>query len=244
MRINGDYTKKDLNDFQKNLFLSYEMNSANKRVEGCAKLLDSMMEKNKNIRILDIGGGAGYFAMALHKKLVNAEVVVLEITEHNTWDTFKEIKFVSGNAFEAENLFEHGSFDIIFVNYVFHHLVQPTYGKTVEGIQFLLSSIQKLLKDEGVLFISECSYHIPVLNQFTGYLIYIASTIRVPVIAWLMRKLGSKSAGVGVCFLTYEKWLSLFQQTGYIVQSTTKNTPRTLLLVLRERFFNFALEKS
>jgi ubiquinone/menaquinone biosynthesis C-methylase UbiE len=174
---------------------------------------------------------------------IECEIYVLDITEHDTWQKFTDVSFIKGSAFDANQLFQQNFFDIIFVNYVFHHLVQKTYKRTIDGISFMLASIRGLLNDQGVLCISECYYYFPLLKETSSFLVFTASTIHNPFIARMLRKFGSKSAGVGVCFLSTKKWERLFKQTGYMLVKRKDDSMRTTKLFIRECFFTYSMQK-
>ncbi|MCL2628772.1 MAG: class I SAM-dependent methyltransferase [Oscillospiraceae bacterium] len=242
-----DYIHKDINEYQKNIYhqsevVSYEGKLI--RFETVLLKIKDEYDKSKSIKILDIGGGGGVFAQALLSffKGYNCDIYVLEITEYDTWKDHTDIRFVKGSAFDVCELFENESFDIIFTNYVFHHLIQKTYKDTINGIEQTLSDISKLLTRNGFLCISECYYFIPVIREKSSFLAYFASTIRTSFLASALRKFGIKSSGVGVCFLSQKKWKTLLKKTDYKLYEEREIPVKSIKIFLREHFFSFVVK--
>jgi ubiquinone/menaquinone biosynthesis C-methylase UbiE len=110
------------------------------------------IKERKNIKILDIGGGSGYFAMAMYEKFYknNCEIFVIDTTKYNTWEQNSDkIKFIENSANNLKILFESNTFDIIFANRVFHHFIQNTWEKSIEGMFGIMEQITFVLKEDG-----------------------------------------------------------------------------------------------
>lgn len=241
------YQKKELNEYQVQQFKHSEANNVKRVLKEYKDVLAELSTLKKPVKILDIGGGSGALAFALHEYLGDCEheIYVLEITKYEIWNEFSNcIHFVEGSAFDVEKFFKQNTFDIIFVNYVFHHLIQKSHKCTIDGFKSMLASIRSRLKDDGKLCISECYYYMPIIKEASGLLIYTASTFNLPFLVKILHKFGAKSSGVGVCFLSKEKWNSLISQSGYYVLTAYEKPAKTMRLVLREHFFNFVLCKN
>lgn len=101
-------------------------------------------KKFKKAQILDIGCAYGYVLNLLPK---NSNMFGLDISEHaiNTAKkNFKDITFKVGNV-EEKIPFPANSFDIIILNDVIEHLENP---------QKALENIKKILKKDGILYIT------------------------------------------------------------------------------------------
>lgn len=242
----AEYQKKNLNEYQVQQFKNSETKNVKRVLKEYKDVLSNLATLNKPIKILDIGGGSGALALALHQYLGECEheIFVLEITKYSISDQLSNsIHFIEGSAFDIEKYFNQNTFDLIFVNYVFHHLIQKSHKCTVDGFKSMLESIRSLLKDDGKLCISECYYYMPIAKEASSELIYFASTFNLPFFVKILRKFGSKSAGVGVCFLSKDKWNALISQSGYSVLTAFEKPVRKMKLVLRMHFFNFVLGK-
>jgi len=244
-----EYIEKQLSDFQKKEYTDREINSIGGKIaryEAILVKLTKNRDQSKPLRILDIGGGHGYFAKALrtHLKNIHLELFVLDITEYDTKNELPEINFIKDSAFNAENHFTKDTFDIVFVTYTFHHLVQKTYKQTIGGIKNCLTSIRNLLVPGGMLCISECNYYIPIINNLSSFLAYKVSTIRIPFISPFFRKLGIKSSGVGVCFMSLDKWKALLIENGFVLLDIQENPIKTVRLTIKEHFFSLVASKA
>ena len=244
------YEKKEINGYQKEKFSEYERNSVAKYFAIYENMLKNMLRSEKNIKILDVGGGSGNFAFALSKYFAengyDAEIFVLDITKYDTWELYGDtIHFIEGSSFDIEKYFNICTFNLVFVNCAFHHLIQSSWQKTIAGIIALLRSIHKILKNDGILCVSEYFYEILFFKEISSWIIYTLSTISTPTIMTLLRKIGSKSAGVGVCFLSIDKWKRLLNQTEYKIIDLTEKPKRFVKgLPVKEQFFYFSLQKS
>jgi SAM-dependent methyltransferase len=237
------FEKKDINEYQKEKFENYENYLSGVYLKYYASVLEDS-SRRKNLKILDLGGGSGHFALALAdfflRKGNEAEVCVLDITRYSTWNEFSDrVRFIEGSIFETEKYFQPGSFDLIFLNKVCHHLVQNTWRKTVRGISALLSRTGETLKKGGTLCISEVYYEGPLfLKEFSSVAIFALSSIKNPLVARILRLAGSKSSGVGVCFLSKKRWRSLLAGAGYEITSEL-DEPERGVKFLPLKFQNF-----
>jgi SAM-dependent methyltransferase len=147
------FEKKDLNDYQKEKFEESERGSVAKYFSRYEHIL-KQMPRDRKVKILDMGGGSGNFAFALHQYFTengyDVDVYLLDITRYATWEEYaSSVHFLGGSVFEAEKHFGQNVFDIVFLNLLCHHLIQSSWYKTVKGISALLVSTQKLLKCGG-----------------------------------------------------------------------------------------------
>ncbi|MDR1481161.1 MAG: class I SAM-dependent methyltransferase [Synergistaceae bacterium] len=238
------FDKKDLNEHQKEKFEGYERNSVARYLARYENILKDL-PRGKKIKVLDMGGGSGNFALALDRYFKengnDAEVSLLDITRYSTWEQYADvINIIEGSVFEAGKYFGQNYFDLIFLNGVCHHLVQTSWLKTIKGISALLVSIRSLLKENsGILCISEIYYGCSWLGEISSFIIYFLSSIKVPLIAKSLRKIGSKSSGVGVCFLSISRWRKLLTETGYKIELMEDPKKGVKHLPLTEQFFYF-----
>lgn len=104
-------------------------------------------------------------------------------------------------------LFEENTFDLVFANRVFHHFVEKRYKQTLEGMDKALFAIARILKPEGMLCIMDHFYDGLIFDGAASRLIYGYTSIRNPVLASIVKKLGAMTAGVGVCFQSEKMWI-------------------------------------
>jgi len=175
----------------------------------------SKYKNNDSIKILDIGGASGHFALEVKEYFIdkNCEIIVVDNTAFDTWEEFSNrITFIQSSADNLDDIFGENTFDIIFVNRLFHHLVRESWKKTIKGISNIMGKIYKILKNDGQLCITDHFYDGLVFDEICSKVIYIASSSTFKPIMEICKKIGSLSAGVGVCFLSYNMWLKLLNE--------------------------------
>ena len=170
---------------------------------------------------LDVGGGNGVFAYRILANYPNSEVVVLDdsrlLLSRNQPNIRKRV--VLNN---AENLgrFSDEKFDLVFFNWLLHHLVaRSSYRQSRENINNVLHAAATVLTERGRVSIYENMYNGYVLDGVPGWLVYQLTSARK--IAKLVRKAGANTAGVGVCFLSYRQWCLTVKQNGFRILDYT-----------------------
>lgn len=116
-----------------------------------SRIIDSLPLK-PNAKVLDLGTGTGYVALAIARKYQEVQVVGLDIVkdalaknaERAKQEGLSNVVFLSydGTAFP----FQAGEFDIVVTRYALHHFpdIRATFGE-----------ISRVLKSEGRLFIAD-----------------------------------------------------------------------------------------
>jgi 2-polyprenyl-3-methyl-5-hydroxy-6-metoxy-1,4-benzoquinol methylase len=92
-------TTKTINEVQGEKYKGAEQRAIEKYLERYKNLIEEMSKK-KAVKILDVGGGAGYFARELQKKIPNdtdLEIYVLDTHSYDTWNV--EPKWGGQNSF-------------------------------------------------------------------------------------------------------------------------------------------------
>lgn len=164
---------------------------------------------------LDIGGGNGLFADRVLEAYPNATGVVLDNAEtllprNKDWGNRKRI--LCGGAEEIGELFADERFDIIFMNWLLHHLVSGSYRATTDNVRRLLQMGGTLLRPGGRISICENMYCGLLIDDLPGHLIYHLTSSRS--LRPLTKRLGANTAGVGVCFRSRRAWSSLIRSAG------------------------------
>jgi hypothetical protein len=200
-----------LNDEQTKAFDSEEIN-------------DSKWElvKNKIIThfphgdfvFIDLGGGNGRFTDRVLEAFPNSKGILLDnsafLLSKNTTNERKTLICDT-----IQNMLQYtNEVDIVFLNFVLHHLVDRTYQRTLSNIKYIMSLASKVIeKRQGFVSIYEIMYNGYFLHNLPSRLIF--NLTKNKVLARLSNKLGSNTAGVGVCFLSQRKWETIFKQTGF-----------------------------
>jgi len=169
------------------------------------------------LSVLDVGCGAGVFTDLLVSKYPTVRAYGLDssigMLARNVPATGKSLVLGDAKALP----FRTGSFDLINLDTVMHHLVDfEGYQSTLGAIEHFMTSLRGLLKPGGFVIVREI-YHEFVLRENLGTrLMYELSTLRLPgMVAKLLKRLGLTTANAGVCFLTRKQWRAVFRQTGY-----------------------------
>jgi ubiquinone/menaquinone biosynthesis C-methylase UbiE len=178
------------------------------------------MADRKNLKILDIGGASGNFALSLSEFFSNikCEIFVVDTTQYETWMQYKnKINFIEGSANKLTTIFREEKFDLIFANRVFHHFINRTWEKTIHGMIEIMKQIFTLLKQDGVFCINDHFYNGLFYDKATSKIIYMLTSCTLQPIVKLCKKLGAESAGVGACFLSKKMWITILTNTGFII---------------------------
>lgn len=167
---------------------------------------------DRSFSFLDIGGGNGLFAAKVLAAYPQARGTVLDnaailLRKNKDWPDRKTI--VCGSAENLETLFAGGRFDIIFMNWVLHHLVGDSYACTTENVRRLLHSAGSLLHPDGRISIFEHMYDGLAIDNLPSHIIYhLTSSKRL---SSLIRRCGANTAGVGVCFRSRKAWSDIIR---------------------------------
>jgi ubiquinone/menaquinone biosynthesis C-methylase UbiE len=215
-----DNDLKIINEHQKQNYERFEERTSLTLIEEYSCVLEKMKNRD-TLKILDVGGGSGNFALALRKYFSNkkCEVFVLDSAKYDTWAKYaNEITFIEGSASELRKFFDTSTFDLIFANRVFHHFVGDSWKRSINGMLDITKQIGSLVKKDGYFCIIDYFYNGQLCDKAASKTIYTLTTSTFPPIVALNKKLGSKSAGVGVCFLSKKMWLNMFSQTGFIIE--------------------------
>jgi hypothetical protein len=158
---------------------------------------------------LDLGGGNGMFADRMLAAYPRAKGTVLDNSEvlvsRNQPNERKTVILDS-----VENVAKLGTeYDIIFLNWLLHHVVGDSYAQTRRNQLWTLCTVHTLLTERGRVSVFENLYEGLLIENLPGWIIYELTSNRA--ITGITRGLGANTAGVGVCFLSKNQWLSTMQ---------------------------------
>jgi 2-polyprenyl-3-methyl-5-hydroxy-6-metoxy-1,4-benzoquinol methylase len=128
---------------------------------------------------LDVGGGNGKFADRLLAEYPASKGTVLDNSEvllaRNRQSDRKTILLDS-----VENLHRlTGLYDVIFVNWLLHHVVADSYAKTRLHQTRTLKTLGGLLTKRGRISVFENIYDGFVIDNLPGWLIFRVTKVRV-----------------------------------------------------------------
>lgn len=167
-------------------------------------------------KFLDIGGGNGLFADRVLERYPKSTGVVLDnsrllLDRNKTHDRKRTILY----GIDLLDGFTDEKYDLIFFNWVLHHLVGKSYFQSRENINRTLRSAAPLLTDKGRISVYENIYNGLVVDAASSWIIYQLTSAKA--IAELLRKRGANTAGVGVCFLSRNQWYRVFREIDFCV---------------------------
>ncbi len=110
--------------------------------------------KKKDISILDLGCGLGYFLSALNTNFKKYGIEDSEFACNYIRENFKDIEIINGDYNKIKNFKK--KFDIIMFYHVIEHLKDPTHS---------IELIKNSLKEDGTLIIGT-----PNIDSFVSYL--------------------------------------------------------------------------
>ena len=173
------------------------------------------------IKILDIGGAGGNFALKLKEYFGDKKcgVTVIDNRTFDTWEKFSgRVAFVETSVDNLDKLYEKETFDLIFANRVFHHFVRNSWKETVDGINSIMKKIHRILKTNGRLCITEHFFDGIVFNKISSKIVYAISSCTFKPVIKMCSMIGVESAGIGVCFLSYNMWNDLLFKNYFIME--------------------------
>jgi len=218
----GSQSAARINDYQKQLYENDCKDWADRFVARYLEVLEPLKRKGK-IKILDIAGGSGFCSKALHKYFSenDCEIFIVDNTRYDTWEEFGDgtIKFIEDVAENIGEIFSEGTFDLIFANHAFHHFVGHKRGwrDTVSNITDIVKQVSKVLKDDGVFCVTEHCCDGFLFDAAASAIIYTLTSCKNPLLVKVLRRIESKSAGVGVCFLSRKMWMTIMDGCGFTV---------------------------
>lgn len=249
----ADMQTKTINEFQGEKFKNAEIHAMEWKLE-CYKNLIEEMSKKSTVTVLDVGGGAGYFAEELQKRIpndVDLEIYVLDTHSYDTWNVSSElgrrkIRFVKGDALNMDNIFAEKTFDYIFCNMVFHHLLGDDFKSSERIRETVLAKIKKVLKDDGCVGIVDNYNDGLIVDSISCRIIYGLTSMSNPIIIRICRRFGSYSAGVGVCMLSRKMWRHIIEKCGMQIVDEIESTPDKLgilkkICLLNKRYSEYNL---
>ena len=225
---------KKINRHQQLLYEQWAAGGCAEHVQRFARYLEYYADKQE-LRILDIGGATGDFAYGVKRHFADASVqaYVVDPATYATWAPEalgKEVQFICDSSENLEKRFPPKSFDLIFANRVIHHFVQAGWRESLAGIEGVMCSVRKILKDDGLFCIMDHFYDGRFVDCSSSFLVHAFTSIKNPTIAALVKRMGAESAGVGTCFLSEKMWMERLAKTGFEIRHIERTQPDRMTL--------------
>jgi 2-polyprenyl-3-methyl-5-hydroxy-6-metoxy-1,4-benzoquinol methylase len=124
-------------------------------------------------------------------------------------------------------------FDLICFSDVLHHCICPTYQETRDLQTTILKNAKTLLSPNGSIIVSERIVNSWLPYDYSTKLIY--NLTRSKSIASIIKLLGANTAGVGVAFMSKERFKKLCNDAGltiieeFLITENKKNSIKSML---------------
>ena len=201
-----------------------------------------------DLKVVDVGGGAGFLASALGEEL-GLTVTVWDIDA----EAIRLARLKGVNAIEKNILttIEKYSVDVMLFNLVLHHLVGSSNRETLATQKTALENAKCCT---NTIIVHEYIYESYFFDGLSSYLIWLltSSTSLVRLLAMIGKiipSLNANTIGVGVRFNCKSGWRRLFQDAGFRIvnsidcQREHVSFPRRILLIRNLYRTTFLLEK-
>lgn len=182
-------------------------------------------------KVVDIGGGCGFFAEALAGKTgLDAHVVDMDPGSVAACQN----RGVPAEQGDALNPAQHGDEDVVSFNLILHHLVAASDAET-EALQKRALSVWR--NKAKAVFVNEYIYD-SYLGNASGWLIYQITASRLlsalgEAVAKFVPSLRANTFGTGVRFRAHQEWVELFVGQGFTVAAYRRGLEENVSLARR-----------
>lgn len=182
-------------------------------------------------KVVDIGGGCGFFADALAKK-AGFDAQVVDMDPGSVASCLD--KGVPAEIGDALNPAQHGDEDMVSFNLILHHLVAASDAET-EALQKRAVAVWQ--SKAKAVFVNEYIYDSYIGNA-SGWLIYQITASRLlsaigETVAKFVPSLRANTFGTGVRFCANQEWIDLFDGLGFKVAAYRRGSEENVSLARR-----------
>ncbi len=162
----------------------------------------SKQKSNKRLEICEFGGGAGQLLAQIQKSFPKYSYTNMEIIhDYKQYLASGDIRFVFGSVLHSG--FRNGSFDLIVMRDVLHHLVGRSLKEAGSNQILALKELKRVIRPGGVVFIEEFTNESEISGKLLYYLTRLNSKIGIHISSLFV------SPNVIVSFLTSNKLIAL-----------------------------------
>lgn len=205
---------------------------SSRRWETVKKCIDGAFA-DKIFSFLDLGGGNGLYADKILHDYPNATGTVLDNSEVllRKNKNHKRKRIILESVANMERGLKGSTFDIIFINWLLHHLVSNSYRETANNVEEILTVSKRFLAANGRISVLEIMYNGMIVDNLPSHIIFHLTSSKK--LASAMKKLGANTAGVGVCLRSKKDWLNIISKSGLRLLSCFDDKEWKLLLSRR-----------
>ena len=179
--------------------------------------IDENVSKRDEIHLADCGGGNGRFCDLLLSNFPSSIVYNVDLSQEllDRNEPHPRKKIISGSFLDHRF---HQKLDVIFFNYVLHHLVSSSVEKTRFLIGSALHQASEILAEDGRLIIFENIIVGFWDDRLSSSLLYEVTSSRA--LAWLTSCLGANTAGVGVYYMGSDELIGFAGEQGFKLETS------------------------
>ena len=182
-------------------------------------------------KVIDIGGGCGFFAHSLTRK-TGLDVQVIDMDPGSVAACVE--KGVPAKIGDALNPNQCGDEDIVSFNLILHHLVAASDAQT-EALQTRALAVWR--HKTKALFVNEYIYD-SYMRNISGWLIYRITSSHLlsalgQAVAAFVPSLRANTFGTGVRFRANQEWVNLFDGMGFRVAAYRRGLEENVSLARR-----------
>lgn len=185
-------------------------------------------------RVVDVGGGCGFFALGLHRR-TGSFVRVLD-SDPASIEACRNVGVMAqlGDALAPE---VNGSEEVASFNLMLHHLVASSEAATTQLQCRALSVWRDRIQ---AVFVNEYIYESYVAG-LSGWLIYQITSSRFlsacgRMASRIIPSMRANTFGAGVRFRSHAEWIGLFESAGFKVVASTQGVPEVIAPIWRLLF--------
>lgn len=182
-------------------------------------------------KVIDIGGGCGFFADALAQK-TGFDAQVVDMDPGSVAACME--KGVPAEIGDALSPAQRGDEDVVSFNLILHHLVAASDTET-EALQKRAVAVWQ--GKSKAVFVNEYIYDSYIGNA-SGWLIYRITASRLlsalgQAVAEFVPSLRANTFGTGVRFRANQEWINLFDRLGFKVAAYRRGSEENVSLARR-----------
>lgn len=168
--------------------------------------------RKDRIDVLDVGGGIGLVGALLAESQDNVFVDVVDnsILAKQNFMLHDRLQLIFDDFLNVD---VGKTYDVIIFRTVLHHIIDRTSKGTLEAQNKALKKAGQLLEPSGKLIVIENFYEPFVTRDITGEIIFQCT--KQKMLAPLFRSLGANTAGEGVRFRSYQRWMEIFNDNNF-----------------------------
>ena len=218
--------QSQLSQFHIDDFASLQLEYFQELTKGQQKILDK--------KVVDVGGGSGFFAKKMVEKYP-CRVKVIDMDKEAPRKCNEDSNYaIEGFYGDALSPPISGDEGVICFNLVLHHLVG---NDNIESTHLQKNAISCWKDQAEVLFVTEYIYE-SFIKNISGRLIYEITSSKVlsslaKLVSRFVPALRANTFYTGVRFRSHEEWIGLFKSCGYEVISSVLGTNNNVSLPLR-----------